>query len=202
MSKYSKQERHTIYKQVLAEFKELQTVHGNCQLHFEVNTYFVFRKLDIKEFPEILKHKPKEVIDNPLYEGYWFPEMSSKEAISIHLNIIQQAINETEIFPKTNKELDSFSDSLKSEIENAFRWYKFTDFNINGFSPEDCATEYLKTVEVMPHYSLAQIRNKMTDFKNLIALVKRLSINFDNEWLLKEQINHCEEFIKELNEQK
>ncbi|MDD4970848.1 MAG: hypothetical protein PHT07_15580 [Paludibacter sp.] len=90
------EERHEIYKKLLFKFYKIQNSHGNEHLSAEVTSYFLAQHLDLNDFPEIIKQKPKEVIDNPLiYQGYWFKEMNSAEAIPMHRNILLRAIRET-----------------------------------------------------------------------------------------------------------
>jgi len=72
---YTKQERNVIYKKILADFDRVQASHNNAHLSFEVKTYFLTNKpqLDVEDFPEIIKHQPKDYF--PLkYQGYWFKE--------------------------------------------------------------------------------------------------------------------------------
>lgn len=164
---YTTQERHLIYKEVLADFDRVQESHGNSHLSFQVDSYLLLRekKYDEAIFPEIYKHKPKDFF--PLkYQGYWFKEMGRKEAIELHRNILLQAIKETETLKmeamkkykhkKTGAEiviLDDYSNSMGVNFngisslitplyENSDEWIKM--FPIDESNISDVSDEFVK----------------------------------------------------------
>ncbi len=107
---YSKQERNSIYKRILEQFDIIQKCsHPPAKyLAFQLDQYFALynNTLDVNDFPEIIKHKPKEVTQNPaIYDGYWFKEKATKEAITISRNILLQAIAETEDYSNGKTEI-------------------------------------------------------------------------------------------------
>lgn len=162
---YTKQERHVIYKEILADFDRVQESHGNSHLSFQIDSYLLIRehkrehKYDETIFPEIFKHKPKDFF--PLkYQGYWFKEMGKKEAIKIHRDILLQAIKETETnskqmtkykHKKTGTEViieDNYTNSndivplIKSLYENSDEWMKM--FPIDESNISDVSDEFVK----------------------------------------------------------
>lgn len=163
---YTKQERHVIYKEILADFDGVQESHGNSHLSFQIDAYLLIRerKYDEAIFPEIFKHKPKDFF--PLkYQGYWFKEMGKKEAIKIHRDILLQAIKETETnsvkmtkykHKKTGTEViieDNYTNSMGSNLngiiplitalyENSDEWMKI--FPIDESNISDVSDEFVK----------------------------------------------------------
>lgn len=88
------EERNKIYKQFLADFEKAQKQRGETTLSNGLCTYFAVNNYDINEFPEIIKHKPKDH-NVTKYGGYWF-HPDGEEGVGKRRDILLQAIRETE----------------------------------------------------------------------------------------------------------
>lgn len=85
-------ERLVIYKKMLKSFESdisyiqtfgfcLELVHNNLRLK---------RSDDIKDYPELIKHRPI----GKLFDGYWWPIRWSSEGRQIRMKILRKIIKE------------------------------------------------------------------------------------------------------------